>query len=403
MNGAPKPRVLLVRERNVNPWELQNYAPLTEEFDLGVMVPPDNRYPVEGIEVPLLPLGGWEGRTGRRSFAPRGLRRLASGASIVHVADLKSRMAFTAARLKRRLGFKLVVTVWENVPFLYEGKARWIEMRSEVLRAADALHIVARGGGAALAVEGVDPSKVWLIPYGVDLDRFRPPRRPAAGPPPAGGGLRGRLGLDPATRLGLFVGRMVWEKGVYTVTEAAALLARERSLVRTPWGIVLAGDGPERKALEGRIRRGGLDGFVRCLPPVDYPRVPDLLREADFFLLPSLPTPTWQEQYGMALVEAMATGLACVGSHSGAIPEVLGEAGLLVPPGDPRGLSSGLRRLILDDALRARLGERALARARERFDRRDAARGLSLLYRRLTGEETGARPAPPPGRGRRPA
>src|SRR5207253_2769181 len=78
----------------------------------------------------------------------------------------------------------------------------------------------------------------------------------------------------------------------------------------------------------------------------------------DALVLPSRTTATWAEQFGHVLIEAMAAGVPVVGSSSGAIPDVVGDAGIIVPEGDAAALRRALETLLADPALRARLSER---------------------------------------------
>jgi glycosyltransferase involved in cell wall biosynthesis len=94
----------------------------------------------------------------------------------------------------------------------------------------------------------------------------------------------------------------------------------------------------------------------------DTDAVRDEYRAADIFCLPSL-----QEGFGIAFLEAMASGLPIVACRSAAVPEVVpdGEAGLLVPPDDPKALARALIRLLSDPLLRRRMGEAGMRKARE--------------------------------------
>ena len=98
---------------------------------------------------------------------------------------------------------------------------------------------------------------------------------------------------------------------------------------------VIVGDGPEREAIEragsaisASTERVTLRGFAA------HDDLPDLYRSFDVLVVPSLETPCWIEQFGRVAVEAMASGVPVVASDSGSLPEVLGGAGVLVPPGD---------------------------------------------------------------------
>ena len=153
-----------------------------------------------------------------------------------------------------------------------------------------------------------------------------------------------------------FVGRLEPVKGVEVLISAAARLS-------SPASIVIAGDGPEKGRLLRLAAARGVQGRVSFLGQVAYAEVPGLLKALDVLVLPSVTLLPWhKEQFGRVLVEAMAAGVPVVGSSSGAIPEVIGDAGLVAPEGDAAALAAALDRLLADPALRAALVERARQR-----------------------------------------
>jgi glycosyltransferase involved in cell wall biosynthesis len=166
----------------------------------------------------------------------------------------------------------------------------------------------------------------------------------------------------PTPRVG-FIGRLEPVKGLDVLFDAFD------KLTTTPVGLVIAGDGSERRRLQARI-----DGThtrahtARIIPPVSYTDMPTFLKSLDVLVLPSVTIlPIHREQFGRVLVEAMAAGIPVIGSSSGAIPEVIGDAGLVVPERDPAALADAINRLLNDGELRQALVERGRRRVRERF------------------------------------
>jgi glycosyltransferase involved in cell wall biosynthesis len=96
---------------------------------------------------------------------------------------------------------------------------------------------------------------------------------------------------------------------------------------------------------------------------LEYEEVPGFLREIDVLVLPSRTTATWREQFGRVLIEAMATGTPVVGSSSGSIPSVIGDAGVVFPEGDHSALAVLIERLLGDRDLWLDMRRRGLARA----------------------------------------
>lgn len=108
-----------------------------------------------------------------------------------------------------------------------------------------------------------------------------------------------------------------------------------------------------------------------------------MYRQFDALVLPSLTRPNWKEQFGRVLVEAMATGLAVIGSDSGAIPGVLGDAGLIVPEGDAEAITGALQRLYDEAGLRQALADKGRERVLQHFTHASVAQATVDVYRSL--------------------
>lgn len=174
----------------------------------------------------------------------------------------------------------------------------------------------------------------------------------------------------------LFVGLLVKRKGVHT------LLAAMSGAVLPP-GVVLriVGDGPERAALEAQASDLRLDERVEFLG--FRSDVPDLLVEADAFVLPSE-----MEQQPLVLIEAMGAGKPIVATDVGGVAEMVGDAGLVVQPGDPAALGRTLAELTSRTTVRE-MGDRAATRARDRFSVERARDAHCALYESLLLEGRG--------------
>jgi glycosyltransferase involved in cell wall biosynthesis len=156
------------------------------------------------------------------------------------------------------------------------------------------------------------------------------------------------------------VGRLVVEKGLDTLLEALAENRGER------WHLTVVGEGPERERLERITSEQRLAARVRWTGALPPDRLARLWAELDVLVLPSRKRPAWPEPVGQVLMEAMAHEVAVVGSDAGVIPEVIGDAGVIVPPGDPVALAAALRRLAADGERRP-LIQAARARVLQRF------------------------------------
>lgn len=218
-----------------------------------------------------------------------------------------------------------------------------------------------RSGVAAVAVAG-EVAKSFETAYGfapaatiyngIDTGRFHLPavRRP----------WRNANGFAADEVLVVSVARLDPQKNPRLLADAFARIGAGR--------LLLAGDGALRGSLENRERVHLLG--VRS-------DTPELLSACDIFALAS----DW-EGHPIALIEAMAAGLPVVATAVGGVPEIVGDAGLLVPPRDPDALERELRRLMSGPDLRARLGRAGRERA-ERFNVRGMIRAYEDLFRQV--------------------
>ena len=139
--------------------------------------------------------------------------------------------------------------------------------------------------------------------------------------------------------------------------------------------------------MERQVRDAGLDSVVRFVPALAPAQVPGFLRDLDVLVLPSKRTAVWKEQFGRVLVEAMACKVPVIGAASGAIPEVIGDAGLVFPEGNAEGLLGCLRRLVESPALAGELAERGYARVTELYTQERIAQRSAEFFRQLLDTE----------------
>lgn len=236
-----------------------------------------------------------------------------------------------------------------------------------VLASVDAIFPV--GGNLAALVEqlGASASRVHSFHRGVDTTLFAPGAASEA---------RSRLGLDPRTKVLLWVGRMVHVKGLEVLIAAVERVrAQEIDCV-----LVLVGDGPLRDSLAADVERRGLRG-VRFFGAVSHERLADFYRAADLTVLPSR-----SEGIPNVLLESLACGTPFVASRVGDIPSLaLDPARDLVEPDQPDALAAALVRRLSEPSLEPRvpLFARSSADAAESLtsvlEPLVAARGLGRL------------------------
>lgn len=166
-----------------------------------------------------------------------------------------------------------------------------------------------------------------------------------------------------------YVGRLVPEKGVTDLVEAVAGCSDVE--------LVLAGPGPLEEELRALAGTPPLQGRLTVLGLVDRAGVSRILRDVDVLALLSRTEDGWSEQFGYVLGEAMAVGTPLLGSDSGAIPEVVGRGGLIVPERSPSAAAAAIRRLHADPELLATLGAAAMDRYLAEFSVESCASKLA--------------------------
>jgi glycosyltransferase involved in cell wall biosynthesis len=269
--------------------------------------------------------------------------------------------AWQVLRLRRREcpGARLVFHASQNAFKTYPPPFRQIQRA--VFRGADAALARSEAAARVLRAHGYK-GRLEVVPHGVDTARFSPAAE----------------GARPSSPVVGFAGALTPQKGVDVLLEAMARLDR-----RVQCRIV--GDGPERARLEERARRPGLDDRVVFTGAVPHGRVPDELRRMTVFVLPARSLPGLEERFGRVLLEAMATGLPVVATETGEIPEVLGAAGVRVPPEDPAALASALGRITGDPEGGWRAGLMGRARVEAEFAWERVAERTLRVYDEVLG------------------
>jgi glycosyltransferase involved in cell wall biosynthesis len=140
-----------------------------------------------------------------------------------------------------------------------------------------------------------------------------------------------------------------------------------------PVHLLLLGSGPLEAEIRQRFDHDGGAKQLTIVNSVPHAEVGHYLNGMDVLVLPSLTTTFWKEQFGHVLIEAFACETPVVGSSSAEIPNVIGDAGLIVPEGNAEALCGALTRLADDASLRADLGRRGRERALARYTNRKIA------------------------------
>jgi glycosyltransferase involved in cell wall biosynthesis len=289
-----------------------------------------------------------------------GLRGILEDAKpdIVHVDEEAYNAAtWQAVRLARRIGAHSLFFTWQNLERRYPPPFRWWEQyvyRHTACAVAGncAARDVLRAKGYARPIH--------VIPqFGVDPSLYTQAQEPGDGPFVIG-----------------YAGRLVPEKGIADLLRAASGLSGD-------WRLRLLGSGPERDALVAQARTLAVLERVTFQGQIPSSEVPSHLSRLHALVLPSHTRPNWKEQFGRALVEAMISGVPVVGTDSGEIPNVIGDAGLVYPEGNTEALRAHLCTLMRDTDLWADRARRGRDRALARFTQAQIAAQTVAAYESL--------------------
>jgi glycosyltransferase involved in cell wall biosynthesis len=172
------------------------------------------------------------------------------------------------------------------------------------------------------------------------------------------------------------VGRVVKERGLDLLLDALAETYGD-------WRLRIAGTGPMQETLEAQAQRLGLSARIEWLGARPRESLPALWAESDAIVAPSRSLPQWVEPTGSVVMEAMAAGLAAIVSRCGALPEVVGDAGLVVAEDDREALTRALKALVEDPARCAALGELARKQVERAHSDTAVADRMVAFWRRV--------------------
>lgn len=331
--------IYIIRGSHANEYELQNYTPLKEKYNISVIT---SHHPLTRITLPIIPLYSPTDLPTfplRRQILNRliggeqwliGLSQIVNSSDILHTAETYTPYTHQAVELRKHKKIKkLICTCWETIPHNNEKFSRLRNWKKDAYKYVDIFHTPTQLAKRALVKEGVNPDKIIVIPYGVDTRRFIPNKR------------------NDNNLTVITAARRVEEKGYSLYPELKKSL--NKMGIKYDW-----------------------------VYKKSYSQMTKIYSQADIFVLPSLTTNTWEEQYGMALIEAMSSGLAIVTTHSGAIPEVVGDAAIITNP-NTKDILTAIIKLTRSKKTLYHYQQLSLKRSRT-LDTRIVSQSLARLY-----------------------
>jgi glycosyltransferase involved in cell wall biosynthesis len=283
---------------------------------------------------------------------------------IVHIDEEPYNFAtYRALRTAKSLGARALFVTWQNLSRRYPPPFSWMEAYN--YSHADYALAANQDAAEVMRKKGYRGPVAVFPQFGADTDLFRPREHAPHGP----------------ARIGCVV-RLKPEKAVDVLLAAFAPLAGRAELI-------LVGRGPMEEALREQARSLGVADHVQFLGSLSSESVAEVMASFDVLVLPSRSQPNWTEQFGRVLVEAMACEVAVVGSTSGEIPHVIGDAGLTFPEDDVAALRAALQRLVDDATLRRELAGRGRQRVLERYTQQRIAEQTYEAWQAMLGAPAG--------------
>ena len=299
---------------------------------------------------------------------------------IVHVEEEPYNLAtFLAVRAARRHGASTLVFTWQNLLRRYPIPFSWTEWYT--LRNTDMLLV---GNSEAFGVwraKGYGGPMEIIPQFGVDPNIYRHIERTTRVSKPS---VLLRRSARRPSRDSLvigYIGRLVPEKGIDVLLEAVAPL-------KGPWELRILGSGPDAERLEKMAQWLGILPRVTFDLPVPSTQMPHYYAGLDVLVLPSRTRPNWKEQFGRVLIEAMACNVIVIGARSGAISEVIGDAGLTFAEADPADLRTQLQKILENPDLRKSLAESGRQRVLDQYTQAQVAARTVEVYHRLSSSAT---------------
>jgi len=280
---------------------------------------------------------------------------------ILHTADPHYYYSYQLAKLKENK--PLISTYWDTIPFNNESTISKRRIKKYAMDKTDLFISHTQKAKKCLETEGIRNKRIEVIPLGVDLTRFKPKKN-----------------TNKKFKTVLFVGRLVEEKGILDLYQAFknCLYLNYKNKLK----LLIVGKGPLKRKLLKQIKKDGLQNSI-SIKDCAYDLIHLIYQKADIFILSSRATTTWEEQYGMVLIEAMASGLPIIAYDSGAIGEVLQKTNILVKEGNIQTLTESMHNLLKDKEMLIKMSEKSRKLAEKRYNCIKYKEKISYLYKSL--------------------
>jgi glycosyltransferase involved in cell wall biosynthesis len=360
-------------DKGVGKWLVQSFEPLAEKADIMLFIPENNKHDPSSFHLPKHTLthrhetwlsvkNAWQylyrwlrdnEKLTRVDFYPFSLAEHFSSRRYDVILTKADRSLYTLSSLKDRFGYKLVYRYPFTLPFTHI-----FEKRSEfaAFYKIDHFICISETAKSNLAYEGIDPLKIDVVHNSVDLSFFLPGQKDQS--------YMDKLNISHNDKVIMFAGKLTSWKNPFTLLYASKILV-DKGL---PLKIIMAGQGAQKSKLQQTADLLGISQNTVFLNFIENTELNIYYRLADVFVMSSMTTIKWEDQFPFAVVEAMASGLSVVVTESGGMPELVGDVGRIYPQGNYRKLADHLSEILTDDQLRKTMAVSARERAEKMFD-----------------------------------
>lgn len=263
---------------------------------------------------------------------------------VVHIDEEPYNLATWLAlhATERHSNAKAAFFSWQNILRRYPPPFNWGERW--VLKQIDYGLMGTESAAEIWRQKGYEKPCAVVPQFGVDVSLFQPRSSQAA---------------NTSVKIG-YIGRLVHEKGIDLILQALAK-------IKNNWELTIVGGGPERANLQSLCDELSIAEKVTFRGLLSSMEMPAVYQELDILVIPSRTMSNWKEQFGRVIIEAMASKVAVIGSDSGAIPDVIGDAGLIFAEDDTPQLQTHLQNLIQNPQERQHFATKGRQRVETHF------------------------------------
>ena len=389
MENSKKIKIALVRGDSLNEWEGMLWENLGDNFEVVGFASERNLYNDKNLNYSVKRLP-----TSSDNFFVSNYKKYINGVfqemtgmedelidfNIAHTAELSYFYTMQAIRAKEKnKNLKVVATIWDNSFGRFEYNY-WLGLAMPPKYWREKINNIIKENisGVDMFLPVTEYSKEMLLDYGVPEEKIKILTPAIVMPNDVDDNILEEMDLS-GKEIYMVVNRMVKEKGVYDVFYGWKIYLHENSDKNKI--LLIIGDGPERNNLMRLASEHSIDASIKFIQQLPNQKVRQLSKHAKCLILGSLATPVWQEQFGYVLAEAIINNCPVVSTYSGAIPEVIGSAGILFSPGNPVELKKALVKL--DDENTYKTLKENCEIEKKRFEVNKFREELSSLYKKL--------------------